>query len=185
MTMIAYAFLQHRRIAKAGGKKESTGHHLSPACRPCATPSSLSFFGHQIRDAHTAEDRSAKSNGVNKSAKVVLAHRLFRQRREGILKYDLDGMGAAAASRRAAERRVDVADPRTRYSGCDRASHLTVAKDVTAADDHGALLAGESFSVGAMKPTAAVSKPSAASAGKPNTETVFWNRLNGRGLTSF
>src|SRR6266478_3838795 len=53
-------------------KKESTGHHLSPACRPCATPSSLSFFGHQIRDARTAEDRSAKSNGVNKSAKVVL-----------------------------------------------------------------------------------------------------------------
>src|SRR5882724_4991923 len=54
-------------------KKESTGHHLSPACRPCATPSSLSFFGHQIRDARTAEDKSAKSNGVNESAKVVLA----------------------------------------------------------------------------------------------------------------
>jgi hypothetical protein len=50
-----------------------------------------------------------------------------------------------------------MADPRTGYSGCDRASHLTVAQDVTAADDHGALLAGESFSVGAMKPTAAVS----------------------------
>ena len=91
-------------------------------------------------------------------------------------------MGAAAAFRRAAERRVDVADPRTGYSGCDRASHLTVAQDVTAADDHGALLAGESFSVGAIKPTAA---ESAASAGKPGTETAFWNRLNGRGLTSF
>src|SRR5260221_12429068 len=76
MTMIAYAFLQHRRIAKAGRKK-STGHHLSPACRPCATPSSLSFFGHQIRDAHTAEDRSAKSNGMNESAKVVLGRGLI------------------------------------------------------------------------------------------------------------
>jgi hypothetical protein len=74
MTMIAYAFLQHCRIAKTGRKKESTGHHLSPTCRPCVHPSTLSFFNHQIRDTHTAEDRSAKSNGVNKSAKVVLAH---------------------------------------------------------------------------------------------------------------
>src|SRR5258708_18899122 len=94
-------------------------------------------------------------------------------------------MGAAAAFRRAAERRVDVADPRAGYSGCDRASHLTVAQDVTAADDHGALLAGESFSVGAMKPTAAVSKPSAASAGQRSTEISFCKRLNGRCLTDF
>src|SRR6476659_7134292 len=33
----------------------------------------------------------------------AIAHRLFCQWREGILKYDLDGMGAAAAFRRAAE----------------------------------------------------------------------------------
>jgi hypothetical protein len=118
------------------------------------------------------------SRGPESISRSSLSHRLFRQRREGILKYDLDGMGAAAAFRRATERRVDVADPHTGYSGCDRASHLTVAQDVTAADDHGALLAGESVSVGAMKPTAAVSKRSAASAGKPSTETVFWNRLN-------
>jgi hypothetical protein len=57
MTMMAYAFLQRRRVAKAGRKKESTDHHLSPACRPCATPSSLSSFGHQIRHAYTAEDK--------------------------------------------------------------------------------------------------------------------------------
>jgi SRSO17 transposase len=59
-------------------KKESMGHHLSPACRPCATPSSLSSFGHQISDAHTAEDKSAKGNGVNKSAKVVLGASIVR-----------------------------------------------------------------------------------------------------------
>src|ERR1700674_747334 len=53
-------------------KKESTVHRLSRACRPYAKPSSISSFGHQIRDAHTAEDKSAKSSGVNKSAKVVL-----------------------------------------------------------------------------------------------------------------
>ena len=36
MTMIAYAFLQHRRlaIAKAGKKTTPTGHHLSPAYLP-------------------------------------------------------------------------------------------------------------------------------------------------------
>ncbi len=71
MTMIAYAFLQHRRLAKRPGKKESTARHHSRACRPCATPSSNSFFDHQISDAHTAEDKSAKCSGVNKSAKVV------------------------------------------------------------------------------------------------------------------
>jgi hypothetical protein len=68
MTMIAYAFRQHRRIAKAGRKKDPTGRHLSQACQPCATPLSLSSFGHQIRDAHTAEDKSPKRSGVNKSA---------------------------------------------------------------------------------------------------------------------
>src|SRR4051812_15877262 len=54
-------------------KKESTVHRLSRACRPYATPSSNSSFNHDLSDAHTAEDKSAKSNGVNKSAKVVLA----------------------------------------------------------------------------------------------------------------
>jgi SRSO17 transposase len=80
MTMIAYAFLQHRRIATAGRKKKNqrptaTAEFAGRAprlCRPCATPSSNSFFDHQISDAHTAEDKSAKCNGVTKSAKVVL-----------------------------------------------------------------------------------------------------------------
>src|SRR4249920_3005579 len=54
-------------------KKESTVHRLSRACRPSATPSSNSSFNHDLSNAHTAEDKSAKSNGVNKSAKVVLA----------------------------------------------------------------------------------------------------------------
>src|SRR6202795_5390128 len=53
-------------------KKESTVHRLSRACRPYATPSSNSSFNHDLSDAHTAEDKSAESSGVNKSAKVVL-----------------------------------------------------------------------------------------------------------------
>ncbi len=44
MTMIAYAFLQHRRLAQAERKKETTDPCLSQACRPYATPSSISFF---------------------------------------------------------------------------------------------------------------------------------------------
>ena len=43
MTMIAYAFLQHRRLATARReKKESTGRRPSRLCQPCATPSSNS-----------------------------------------------------------------------------------------------------------------------------------------------
>jgi len=40
MTMIAYAFLQHRRLKTARrGKKESTGRRLNRHCPPCAKPS--------------------------------------------------------------------------------------------------------------------------------------------------
>jgi len=38
MTTIAYAFLQHRRLAAARRKKQSTGRRLSQLCQPCATP---------------------------------------------------------------------------------------------------------------------------------------------------
>jgi SRSO17 transposase len=41
MTMIAYAFLQHRHLTQVGRKKESTDRRLSLACRPYATPSSI------------------------------------------------------------------------------------------------------------------------------------------------
>jgi hypothetical protein len=39
---------------------------------PAATPSSNSSFDHDLSDARIAEDKSTKSNGVNKSAEVVL-----------------------------------------------------------------------------------------------------------------
>jgi hypothetical protein len=72
MTMIAYAFLQHRRLTQVGRKKESTDRRLSLACRPYATPSSISFFDHYLSNAHTAEDEAVKNSGVGKSAKVAL-----------------------------------------------------------------------------------------------------------------
>ena len=78
MTMIAYAFLQHRRLAHAGRKKKNqTVHRLSRACRPYATPSSSSSFDLDLSDVPTAEDKSATSDGVNKSAKVVLIYYLL------------------------------------------------------------------------------------------------------------
>lgn len=72
MTMIAYAFLQHRHLTQVGRKKESTDRRLSLACRPYATPSSISFFDHYLSNAHTAEDEAVKNSGVGKSAKGVL-----------------------------------------------------------------------------------------------------------------
>jgi hypothetical protein len=73
MTMIAYAFLQHRRLAKTKReKKESTDHRLNQAYRPCVTPSSRSSVDCHLSTARTAEDGSAPSRRVNESAKVVL-----------------------------------------------------------------------------------------------------------------
>src|SRR6476659_6456412 len=58
-------------------KKESKVHRLSRACRPYATPSSSSSFDLDLSDVPTAEDKSAKSDGVNKSAKVVLVENVI------------------------------------------------------------------------------------------------------------
>ena len=49
---------------------------LSRACRPYATPSSNSSFNHRLSDVRTAKGESSKSNGVNKTAKVVLGREL-------------------------------------------------------------------------------------------------------------
>ena len=57
------------------------------------------------------------------------------------LKYDFDGVGAAAAFRHAAERGVDVAHPRVGCGAANRGPYLTVAEDVTATYNHGVLLA--------------------------------------------
>ncbi|MGY4503925.1 hypothetical protein ACVWYH_007882 [Bradyrhizobium sp. GM24.11] len=65
MTMIAYAFLQHRRLAYAGGKKESTGLRLSQPCPPYVTPSSISSFGRRLNGARIAENKSLKNSGAN------------------------------------------------------------------------------------------------------------------------
>src|SRR5687767_8136028 len=46
---------------KWGRKKASTDRRLSLACRPYATPSSISFFDHYLSNAHTAEDEAVKT----------------------------------------------------------------------------------------------------------------------------
>src|SRR5215203_1661189 len=56
-----------------GGKKESTGHRRSRLCQPCATPFSNSSRHHHRSDARIAANGFATSDGVSKSAKVVLA----------------------------------------------------------------------------------------------------------------
>jgi hypothetical protein len=72
MTMIAYAFLQHHRLTSAGRKKESAGHRLSQACRPCVTPSSLSSSDRRHANAPIAVPESEHRAGTGKSGKVVL-----------------------------------------------------------------------------------------------------------------
>jgi hypothetical protein len=100
MTMIAYAFLQHRHLTQVGRKKESTDRRLSLACRPYATPSSISFFDHYLSNAHTAEDEAVKNSGVGKSAKVVLGRVLISpvvQLYEGHVRRSITDRGYAAA----------------------------------------------------------------------------------------
>jgi len=50
MTMIAYAFLQHRRLAEAGREKRIDGPPPQPSQR-CATPSPISCFDRRLSDA--------------------------------------------------------------------------------------------------------------------------------------
>jgi hypothetical protein len=56
MTMIAYAFLQHRRLAATAPKKESTSPRLSQLCPPCATPFSNSSLDYRRSDARIVEN---------------------------------------------------------------------------------------------------------------------------------
>src|SRR5262249_46106756 len=73
MTMIAYAFLQHRRLATARReKKKSTGRRLNRPCPPCATPFSNFSLDYRRSDARIVENGFAASSGMSKSAKVVL-----------------------------------------------------------------------------------------------------------------
>src|SRR6516164_4496886 len=73
MTMIAYAFLQHRRLATARReKKNSTGRRLNRPCPPCTTPFSNFSLDYRRSDARIVENGFAASSGMSKSAKVVL-----------------------------------------------------------------------------------------------------------------
>ena len=72
MTMIAYAFLQHFRIAKTGRKNESTA--TTSAQLPAARPAIVALIL-QPSDPRYGYCRTqvSEEQGVNKSAKVVLA----------------------------------------------------------------------------------------------------------------
>ena len=72
MTMIAYAFLQHRRLASARREKESTSHHHSQACQRYVMPSSLTSCAGRISDVRTVGYGSARHSAEMHSAKVVL-----------------------------------------------------------------------------------------------------------------
>ncbi len=58
MTMIAYAFLQSRRLKAAGWKKEPQDHRLNPPCQPSGKRYSTSSRDRHPCAAHTVTDRS-------------------------------------------------------------------------------------------------------------------------------
>ncbi len=61
MTMIAYAFLQHRRLAQAGGKKRINGPPPQPSLPAIRQPTSNASYDHDLNDARTAKDKSVKA----------------------------------------------------------------------------------------------------------------------------
>ena len=68
MTMIAYAFLQYRRLATARRKKKNrTAHRPSQLCPPYVTPFSRSWLDRLHSDAHTAENGYLASGGMSKN----------------------------------------------------------------------------------------------------------------------
>ena len=78
MTMLAFAFLQHRRLKTARrGKKKSMDRRLNQACRPSATPLSRSSLNCHRNDARDVENGLVSRSGVSKSAKVVLGCKLI------------------------------------------------------------------------------------------------------------
>jgi hypothetical protein len=80
MTMIAYAFLQHPRLATARREKRINGpppQPTLPAVRHAASNSSLDY---RLSDARIVENGFAASSGVSKSAKVVLRRVLIKSR---------------------------------------------------------------------------------------------------------
>jgi hypothetical protein len=71
MSATAYAFLQHRHLTKAGGKKESMGR--DPTELAGRAPRHRAFIARlPFQRCPTAEDGSARDSSMNKSAKVVL-----------------------------------------------------------------------------------------------------------------
>ena len=78
MSMMAYAFLQSRRLAQAGQKKEPSGRHCNPVCQQCVRPSlttSLVHPGHNalIADRHSKDiltlfcQSSARQSGYHET----------------------------------------------------------------------------------------------------------------------
>ena len=82
--MIAYAFLQHRRLKKVRRGKRINGPPLNRRCRRFATPSSTSSCDQVLSDVRTADPGSARKSSVSKSAKVVLGRELKNRSRTNV-----------------------------------------------------------------------------------------------------
>ena len=102
MAMIAYAFLQHLRLAAASGEKKSPPARLNRRCRPYEEPSSPPSPALRLTDAHTAAGKS-KDRSIER-AKVVLGYQegktVVRRRWRYQRKRSLSRAGKGERSRR-------------------------------------------------------------------------------------
>ena len=71
MAMIAYAFLQHRRLKKVRRGKESTARPLNRRCRAVRHAIVDLIMRSVLSDVRTADPGSARKSSVSNPAKVV------------------------------------------------------------------------------------------------------------------
>ena len=78
MTMIAYAFLQSRRLKAADGKKELEDHRHNRACRPSGKPSSY-LLPHARHPGSALTVRSSSPKNCQSSASALNSYGRCRQ----------------------------------------------------------------------------------------------------------
>ena len=81
MTMIAYAFLQSRRLKAAGRKKESGDRRHNQACRQSGKQSSTSSHGLHPGDAPTVRNSSPTPPNINCQSSASVSNRTLRTTR--------------------------------------------------------------------------------------------------------
>ena len=130
MTMMAYAFLQTRRLAQAGRKKDSSGHRLSPAFRQCARLSLTASRAHRQPAVLTvaAVSPEKKSHFCQSSVRTLSVRGHDKGRDDvglGRIAQCIDPGDEAVAEQRRRQRVHHVVEPVMRGDAVVERSHPT------------------------------------------------------------